>query len=117
MYAGASSVTASLWKVDDEATAELMKRFYEGMFQKQLAPAAALREAQIGMWQTKRWHAPYYWAAFVIQGQYNQSVTVPRRFPWSMLLAVVAILSLATFSTLLILRKRRQRTTSGTMGR
>lgn len=116
MYAGASSVTASLWKVDDEATAELMKRFYVGMFQKQLAPAAALREAQIGMWQTKRWHAPYYWAAFVIQGEYNQSVAVPRNFPWSMLLAVVAILSLATFSTLLILRKRRQRIASGTMG-
>jgi CHAT domain-containing protein len=117
MYAGASSVTASLWKVDDEATAELMKRFYVGMFQKQLAPAAALREAQIGMWQTKRWHAPYYWAAFVIQGEYNQSVAVPRNFPWSMLLAAVAILSLATFSTLMILRKRRRRIASGTMGR
>ena len=36
MYAGAGGVAASLWKVDDEATAELMTRFYEGMFQEGL---------------------------------------------------------------------------------
>jgi CHAT domain-containing protein len=72
LYAGASGVTASLWKVDDDATAELMKHFYVGMFQRGLTPAAALREAQLKMWEQKRWQAPYYWAAFVIQGQYNQ---------------------------------------------
>jgi CHAT domain-containing protein/Tfp pilus assembly protein PilF len=75
MYAGAAGVAASLWKVDDDATAELMKHFYEGMFKKGLTPSAALREAQLGMWKQKRWHAPYYWAAFVIQGQYNQKET------------------------------------------
>lgn len=75
MYAGAAGVAASLWKVDDDATAELMKHFYEGMFKKGLTPSAALREAQLGMWRQKRWHAPYYWAAFVIQGQYNQKET------------------------------------------
>jgi CHAT domain-containing protein len=75
MYAGAAGVAASLWKVDDDATAELMKHFYEGMFTKGLTPSAALREAQLGMWKQKRWHAPYYWAAFVIQGQYNQRET------------------------------------------
>ena len=59
---------ASLWKVDDEATAELMKRFYEGMFRERLTPAAALRAAQVSMWQQRRWHAPYYWASFVLAG-------------------------------------------------
>ncbi|HEX7176186.1 MAG TPA: CHAT domain-containing protein [Pyrinomonadaceae bacterium] len=72
MYAGAGAVVASLWKVDDEATAELMKHFYAGMFQQGLAPPAALRQAQLAMWRQKRWRAPYYWAAFVIQGQYGE---------------------------------------------
>ena len=51
MYAGAARVVASLWKVDDKATAELMKRFYQHMLQKNLPAAAALRAAQVEMWQ------------------------------------------------------------------
>lgn len=75
MYAGASGVTASLWKVEDEATAELMKRFYTGMFTRGLTPAAALREAQISISREKRWKSPFFWAGFVIQGQYDQKVS------------------------------------------
>ncbi|MBV9081116.1 MAG: CHAT domain-containing protein, partial [Acidobacteriaceae bacterium] len=53
LYAGASRVLASLWKVDDRATAELMRRFYSAMLGPQsLGPAAALRSAQIAMWRT-----------------------------------------------------------------
>ena len=64
-------MVASLWKVDDEATAELMKRFYQQMLQDGMTPAAALRAAQMEMWQQKRWHSPYYWAAFVLQGEWK----------------------------------------------
>jgi CHAT domain-containing protein len=71
MYAGASRVMASLWNVDDVATAELMRRFYKGMEQDGLRPAAALRQAQIEMWKQKDWSAPYYWAAFQIQGEWK----------------------------------------------
>jgi CHAT domain-containing protein/tetratricopeptide (TPR) repeat protein len=71
MYAGAARVVASLWKVDDEATAELMKRFYQQMLQRGLKPAAALRAAQVDMQQQKRWNSPYYWAAFVLQGEWR----------------------------------------------
>ncbi|HEV8483366.1 MAG TPA: CHAT domain-containing protein, partial [Blastocatellia bacterium] len=71
MYAGSSRVTASLWKVDDRATAELMKRFYEGMLVERLSPAAALRAAQVGMWKQKQWQDPYYWAAFVLYGEWK----------------------------------------------
>jgi CHAT domain-containing protein/tetratricopeptide (TPR) repeat protein len=71
MYAGAARVTASLWKVDDVATAELMRGFYRGMLTEGLPPASALRAAQVNMWRQKRWRAPYYWAAFVIQGEWK----------------------------------------------
>lgn len=71
MYAGAARVVASLWKVDDEATAELMKRFYRSMLQENLPAAAALKTAQFEMWQQKRWRSPYYWAAFVLQGEWR----------------------------------------------
>ena len=71
MYAGAPRVVVSLWKVDDAATAELMLRFYDGMLKQKLRPAAALREAQLAMWQDSGWRAPYYWAAFVLQGEWN----------------------------------------------
>jgi CHAT domain-containing protein len=71
MYAGVPRVVVSLWKVDDAATAELMGRFYQGLLVKKLRPAAALRAAQLGMWQDSEWRAPYYWAAFVLQGEWN----------------------------------------------
>jgi CHAT domain-containing protein len=71
MHAGAERVMASLWKVDDAATAELMKRFYRGMFSQGLRPAAALRAAQLEMWQQERFSAPYFWAAFVLQGEWQ----------------------------------------------
>ncbi|MBO0724406.1 MAG: CHAT domain-containing protein, partial [Blastocatellia bacterium] len=71
MYAGAQRVVASLWEVDDQATSELMRRFYRGMLKEGLRPAAALREAQIEMSGSPRWSSPYYWAGFVIQGEWR----------------------------------------------
>jgi CHAT domain-containing protein len=70
MYAGAARVMVSLWDVSDEASARLMVKFYQGMLGKQrLSPPAALRAAQIAVWKQQRWRAPYYWAAFVLQGE------------------------------------------------
>jgi CHAT domain-containing protein len=71
MYAGARSVVASLWKVDDAATAELMAEFYQQMFTNKLKPAAALSAAQRKLAQQKRWQSPYYWAGFFLQGDWN----------------------------------------------
>ena len=71
MYAGAPRVIASLWSVDDRATAALMKRFYEAVLTKRLPPAAALRAAQIDLLSEKGWNSPYYWAAFAIQGEWR----------------------------------------------
>jgi CHAT domain-containing protein/Tfp pilus assembly protein PilF len=71
MYAGAPRVVASLWQVNDAATAELMKRFYRRMLREGLRPAAALRAAQIELWKQRQWQAPYYWGAFVLQGEWR----------------------------------------------
>jgi CHAT domain-containing protein/predicted negative regulator of RcsB-dependent stress response len=71
MYAGAARVVASLWRVDDAATRELMARFYQGMLKEKMRPAAALRAAQIAMWKQQRWQHPFYWAAFVHQGEWR----------------------------------------------
>ena len=48
MYAGAKRVVASLWKVDDAATAEFMRRFYQNLLQKKLSSVAALKQTQNG---------------------------------------------------------------------
>ncbi len=70
MYAGAKRVAVSLWDVNDEATAELMGKFYKEMLDgEKLSPAAALRKAQIEMIKDKRWRNPYFWSVFILQGE------------------------------------------------
>lgn len=71
MQAGATSVVSSLWRVDDRATAELMKRFYGAMLRDGLEPAAALRAAQGDMARDERWANPYFWAAFALHGDWR----------------------------------------------
>jgi len=71
MYAGSPRVVASLWQVDDESTAELMQRFYRAMLEDGRRPADALRAAQLEMSRHPRWSAPFYWAGFVLQGEWR----------------------------------------------
>jgi CHAT domain-containing protein/Tfp pilus assembly protein PilF len=71
MYSGVPRVIASLWDVDDLATAELMKIFYRGLLKDGLPAAAALRVAQVEMSKQKRWASPYFWAGFVLQGEWK----------------------------------------------
>jgi CHAT domain-containing protein/tetratricopeptide (TPR) repeat protein len=70
-YAGASRLVVSLWDVHDEATAELMTVFYRGLLRQGLSPAAALRAAQLRLRGEERWRAAYYWAAFVLEGDWR----------------------------------------------
>jgi CHAT domain-containing protein/tetratricopeptide (TPR) repeat protein len=70
-YAGAERVLVSLWNVNDQVTVELMQRFYRGILAEGLSPAAALRAAQDAIRRQERWHAPYYWAGFTLQGEYR----------------------------------------------
>jgi CHAT domain-containing protein len=70
-HAGAARVLVSLWQVDDEATAALMAAFYRSLLAEGLPPAAALAAAQRSIFQQPRWRAPYYWAGFVLQGEWR----------------------------------------------
>jgi CHAT domain-containing protein len=72
MYAGAARVMVSLWDVSDQATAELMENFYKAMLgPRHLSPAAALRAAQVTVMNKKEWQSPYFWSAFVLEGEPN----------------------------------------------
>ncbi|MEW6737951.1 MAG: CHAT domain-containing protein, partial [Acidobacteriota bacterium] len=72
VYAGTARVMVSLWNIRVRATTKLLVRFYKEMLgPRKLSPAAALRAAQIYMWKQTKWKAPYYWAAFVISGEYK----------------------------------------------
>jgi CHAT domain-containing protein len=68
LYAGASTVIASLWNVDDRATSELMTSFYKRL-QEGMSKAAALRAAQAETRAKPEYSHPYYWAGFVLIGQ------------------------------------------------
>ena len=109
LSAGSKSVVASLWKVDDRATAVLMAEFYKSMLQDGLPPAAALRSAKQKIRQEKAWSAPYFWAGFVLQGEYKEPVVVDRN-AWLrpgvvIWLAVLLVLSAVT----LLFQNRRRR--------
>jgi CHAT domain-containing protein len=72
MYAGAASQVVSLWNVDDAATTELMIRFYQRLLgSDHLSPAAALRSAQLSMMDEGKWSHPYYWAPFIVEGEWR----------------------------------------------
>jgi hypothetical protein len=111
MHAGAAGVIASLWKVDDEATAELMKHFYAALLQKGLTPAAALRDAQLELAKQPRWQSPYYWAGFVIQGQYDQKESFSTSARGKIVPAVVAVTGGSFLLALVLFLRRRRRVT------
>jgi len=68
LYAGARQVVASLWKVDDRATAVFMQRFYTALLRDNLTAPAALRRVQDQMSQDPAWRSPRFWAGFVLEG-------------------------------------------------
>lgn len=71
LYAGAQRVVASLWKVDDSATAEFMKLFYRNHLQKEMPASGALSAAKIEMKKIHRYRSPYYWGAFTLLGDWQ----------------------------------------------
>lgn len=68
IYAGAPSVVASLWNVDDRSTAEFMEIFYHFLIEAQQAKDVALKNAKLEMIKKNQYAHPYYWALFILIG-------------------------------------------------
>jgi CHAT domain-containing protein len=67
---GARSTLATLWSVRDESTAELMVEFYRQLLQTEVSKAEALRQAQLRLLKQPQYKHPYYWAPFVLVGNW-----------------------------------------------
>ena len=67
--AGAKRVLSTLWPVDDEATALLQEKFYQGLLTDNLTPAEALRQAQLFIRNQPQYQHPYFWAGFMFIGK------------------------------------------------
>jgi len=106
MYAGATTVVASLWKVDDEATSELMKSFYIEMLQNKKTPDEALRIAQDSIRKTPKWSAPHFWAGFTLQGEYKYVVHSKPGWRRYSVLIVIGLLMIVSVSVAGLYRYR-----------
>ena len=68
--AGSRSVVASLWAVNDESTSLLMTEFYKQLKEGE-GKAEALRNAQMTVRQNPKFQHPYYWAGFILFGDWQ----------------------------------------------
>ncbi|MCL1475783.1 CHAT domain-containing protein [Argonema antarcticum] len=68
--AGASSTLATLWRVSDSSTAALMTEFYQKLANPGISKAEALRRAQISLLQNRNFRNPYFWAPYVLVGNW-----------------------------------------------
>lgn len=107
MYAGAKSVVASLWRVDDRATAQLMRLFYAGMLQEGLPPGEALQAAKEKLRRDPHWQAPYYWAGFVLVGEYREPIKVESRRDLRLTFLAVLFGLVTLCGLYLVIRRRR----------
>ncbi len=89
LQVGAKTVMSSLWKVEDTATLELMKNFYESLAGGNVTPSKALQTAQIKLRQNKQFQSPFYWAAFTIQGDFRRAPNISADFPFSTFFAIL----------------------------
>lgn len=105
LFAGSKSVLATLWKVDDEATTELIKHFYHGLLIEHLPASVALKQAKLFIRSQKRWQSPYFWAGFELQGEYRKPISAPAGpRTWLYLLGGAALIAICLISGYYVFR-------------
>lgn len=68
--AGAKSTIATLWSVNDEATARLMSQFYQELVINHKEKSQAIRDAQLALLHSSNYQHPFYWAPYVLVGNW-----------------------------------------------
>lgn len=107
-YAGAQSVVASLWKVDDEEAATFMRAFYHNLAEAK-SKDEALRAVKLEMMRNGSTASPRHWASFILIGEAAKSVPIsdrPRRLPYDRWLAASALVVLICLIAFVVLRRR-----------
>ncbi len=107
--AGARSLVASIWEVDDRVTAELMERFYDGLAGGKTV-AAALRAAQLDIRKSKP--HPFYWAGFVVIGDGDVGVRLAEQTPGRRYLFLGVALTIVAIAAWVVMRGRTVTTDS-----
>ena len=70
IQAGAKSTIATLWSINDQATAQLMGKLYQKISQKDIGKAEAIRQAQLSLLHDPKYQHPFYWAAYTTIGNW-----------------------------------------------
>ncbi|MGI8782340.1 MAG: CHAT domain-containing protein [Acidobacteriota bacterium] len=106
-YAGANSVMASLWSVNDASTAKWMATFY-GQLRDGHNIDEAARAAKLSFMADSRLRHPYYWAPFIVTGNAGVAVHVPRsnRLPAAVPWVLATLLLPAAYIALRRIRNR-----------
>jgi CHAT domain-containing protein/Tfp pilus assembly protein PilF len=104
-YAGASSVLMSLWAVNDQASCQLMERFYVHLRSSE-SIMNALRKAKLELIESDPLSHPYYWAGFIASGKADEIIFPRSSSKWIFLGALLVFV----FGAIIILRKRLRKT-------
>lgn len=98
-YAGSSSVLMSLWAVNDQASSQLMERFYYHLRSSE-SIMNALRKVKLEMINSSALSHPYYWAGFIVSGKADEIIFSKSISKWLILgipFLLVSVLILAAF--------------------
>jgi len=108
LSAGSRSVVASLWKVEDSATKDLMADFYASIAAG-ARPSEALRRAQLRMRGKPKYRSPQFWAAFTFQGDFESVPEVSTRSTRRLLIGTGIAAALIALIAVSVRRSRRFR--------